>query len=62
LQADGTYDFTHMFEDIRSYLKGADIVTANLETTISNKEKGYGGYPRFRTPEALLPALTVCRL
>ena len=56
-QADGSYDFTHMFEDIRPYLKGADIAAANLETTISNKEKGYGGYPMFRTPEELLPAL-----
>lgn len=56
-QADGTYDLTHLFEDISSYLKGADIVTANLETTISNDEMGFGGYPRFRTPEALLPAL-----
>ena len=29
-QADGSYDFTHMFEDIRPYLKGADIAAANL--------------------------------
>lgn len=57
LQADGTYDLTHVFEDIRPYLEGADIVTANLETTISNPEHGYGGYPKFRSPEALLTAL-----
>ena len=57
LQADGSYDFNHFFEDIRPYLEGADIVTGNLETTISNEEKGYGGYPMFRTPAALLPAL-----
>jgi poly-gamma-glutamate capsule biosynthesis protein CapA/YwtB (metallophosphatase superfamily) len=56
-KADGTYDFTQLFEDIKPYLEGADIVTANLETTISNDEKGYGGYPMFRTPEALLSAL-----
>jgi poly-gamma-glutamate synthesis protein (capsule biosynthesis protein) len=57
LQADGTYDFNHFFNDIKPYLEGADIVTGNLETTISNQEKGYGGYPTFRTPEALLQAL-----
>jgi poly-gamma-glutamate capsule biosynthesis protein CapA/YwtB (metallophosphatase superfamily) len=56
-QSDGTYDFTHFFEDIMPYLEGADIVTGNLETTISNDEKGYGGYPMFRTPEELLQAL-----
>jgi poly-gamma-glutamate capsule biosynthesis protein CapA/YwtB (metallophosphatase superfamily) len=57
LQADGSYDYNHFFGDIKPYLTGADIVTGNLETTISNKEKGYGGYPMFRTPEALLQAL-----
>jgi poly-gamma-glutamate capsule biosynthesis protein CapA/YwtB (metallophosphatase superfamily) len=56
-RSDSTYDYTHFFEDIRPYLEGAEIVTGNLETTISNDEKGYGGYPMFRTPEELLQAL-----
>ena len=57
LQADGTYHFNHFFEDIQPYLKGADIVMGNLETTISNEEKGYSGYPNFRSPAALIEAL-----
>ena len=52
-----SYDFTKFFEHIGPYLEGADIVAGNLETTISNAQKGYGGYPMFRTPEDLLPAL-----
>ncbi|HZK35194.1 MAG TPA: CapA family protein [Bacillota bacterium] len=55
--ADG-YDFRHFFDDIKPYLEGADIAMANLETTISNNEKGYGGYPMFRTPEEILGALS----
>jgi len=57
LKDDGTYDFDHFFEHIRPYLENADITIGNLETTISNDEKGYGGYPMFRTPEAILDAL-----
>ena len=57
LQADGSYEFKHFFDDIKPYLEGADIVMGNLETTVSNDEKGYGGYPLFRTPESMLEAL-----
>lgn len=57
LQEDGSYDFKHFFDDIKPYLEGADIVMGNLETTVSNDEKGYGGYPLFRTPESMLEAL-----
>jgi len=56
-KADGTYNYDHFFKDIKPYLEDGDIVIGNLETTISNDEKGYGGYPMFRTPEALIPAL-----
>ncbi len=57
LKSDGTYDFTPIFNDIKPYLQDGDLVLANLETTISDPQHGYGGYPRFRTPEELLPAL-----
>ena len=56
-ESDGTYDFTGVFEDIRSYLEEADIVLGNLETTISTDEKGYTAYPRFRSPISLITAL-----
>jgi len=54
---DGTYDFRDVFQDVKPYLEKADITMGNLETTISNDEIGYTGYPRFRTPEAILDAL-----
>lgn len=57
LAQDGNYNFDHFFTDIKPYLEGADIVMGNLETTISNEEVGYGGYPMFRCPEQLLQSL-----
>lgn len=57
LKADGTYDFSEFFVPISDYLSAADFTLANLETTISTDERGYSGYPCFKTPESLLPAL-----
>lgn len=57
-QSDGSYNFHDMFTDIKPYIESADIAIGNLETTISNDEIGYFAYPRFRTPEALIPALS----
>ena len=56
-QPDGTYDFSECFAPIAEYLSAADFTLANLETTISTEERGYSGYPCFKSPEALLPAL-----
>jgi poly-gamma-glutamate capsule biosynthesis protein CapA/YwtB (metallophosphatase superfamily) len=56
-EADGTYDFTGVFEDIKPYLEEADIAMGNLETTISTDDIGYTAYPRFRSPESLISAL-----
>jgi len=56
-QADGSYDFNPVFEKIKPFLENADITIGNFETTVSTPEKGYSGYPRFRSPAALLEAL-----
>lgn len=48
-----TYDFSYVFEDIKSYISEADISIGNLETTFAGKAKGYSNYPRFNTPEQL---------
>lgn len=49
----GTYDFSYVFEDIKSYISQADIAIGNLETTFAGKDRGYSNYPRFNTPEQL---------
>lgn len=48
-----TYDFSYVFEDIKDYIKNADIAIGNLETTFSGSNVGYSGYPTFNTPEQL---------
>ena len=53
----GTYNFNPMFNGIKHIIQPADIAICNLETTISGKERGYSGYPRFNAPEELLEAI-----
>ena len=50
-----SYNYEPNFRYIRPYLADADINIVNLETTLSGKP--YGGYPRFRTPDAYFYAL-----
>ena len=49
----GEYDFSYVFEDIKQYIKTADLAIGNLETTFAGPERGYTSYPTFNTPEAL---------
>lgn len=56
-QADGGYDFSPSFAYIAPHLAEADLVVANLETTLAGPAGGYQGYPRFRAPDALGLAL-----
>lgn len=48
-----TYDFSYVFENIKTYIKTADIAIGNLETTFAGKSIGYSSYPTFNTPESL---------
>ena len=48
-----TYDFSYMFENVKQYLKDADIAIGNLETTFAGSKRKYSGYPNFNTPESL---------
>lgn len=56
--ATGTYDFSHVFTNIKDYIKDADISVGNLETTFSGASRGFSGYPLFNTPEQLGKALS----
>lgn len=55
-QADGTFDYTEVFADVAPYFAAADLVVANLETTLTDSDN-YAGYPCFRSPIALAAAL-----
>lgn len=51
------YDFSYVYEDIKSYTKSSDITIGSLETTFAGKERGYSNYPTFNTPDSLAKAL-----
>lgn len=53
----GTYDFSKTFEDVKPYLKKADLTIGNLETVFGGSESGYSGYPMFNTPDSLAKTL-----
>jgi len=57
LQEDGSFDFKPVFQHIKTYIQQADIAIGNLETTISTPEKGFFGFPRFRSPKEVIEAL-----
>lgn len=56
-EASKTYDFSHVFTDIKEHLNTADFAIGNLETTFAGEERGYSGYPTFNTPSAFGVAL-----
>ncbi len=53
------YDFNFLFSEIKSEING-DINICNLETTLAGPERGYCGYPNFRSPDAILDAVKKC--
>lgn len=52
-----TYDFSHMFTNVKEQITQADIAIGNLETTFAGEQRKYSGYPTFNTPDALGTAL-----
>ncbi|MGI6307844.1 MAG: CapA family protein [Dethiobacteria bacterium] len=58
LESEDRYDFQENFSYISSYLKKADFVIGNLETTLAGEEYGgYSGYPLFNSPPELAGVL-----
>jgi len=51
------YDFSYVFDDIKSYTSASDITIANLETSFAGKDVGYSNYPTFNSPDSLATAL-----
>ncbi len=47
---DGSYDFSFLFDNIRDFLKAADIKAINQETIFGGNQLGFSGFPRFNSP------------
>lgn len=57
-QADGSYDFSEIFQYLTPYVSAADYAVINLETTLCGTSNGYAysGYPKFNCPDAIVDA------
>lgn len=55
--ADGTRDYSPIFQYLTGYLDGYDYNIANLETTFGGDSYPYQGNPRFNTPDAFMDAV-----
>lgn len=57
-KADGSYDYTPVFEQVKPLFAKSDYVVGSFETTCSGKEAGYThADTSFNTPDELLSAL-----
>ncbi len=49
-KADGTYEYSHIFEKLQPLFKNADIAVIGQETVFGGEHLGYSGYPLFNSP------------
>jgi poly-gamma-glutamate synthesis protein (capsule biosynthesis protein) len=55
--ANGSYDFSPVYEQVKEYLSAADLTIANLETVLAGNTKSFSGYPQFNSPNEYVDAL-----
>ena len=48
--ADGTRDYSFLFEPLAAHLEYADIKMINQETIFAGNERGFSGFPYFNSP------------
>lgn len=53
LQADGSYNFDHVFAHIANDLQGQDIKVLNQESVLGGNIAPYSGYPTFNGPQEM---------
>lgn len=56
-QADGTYNYDHLFAPTKELVEAADLALVNQEVILGGPELGYSGYPRFNAPYEVADAL-----
>ncbi len=49
-QADGSYDFSHLFRYLQPRIQNADLAVIGQETIFAGEAAGYSGYPLFNSP------------
>lgn len=56
--AKDSFDFNPVYRFVKPYLEQADFTFGNLETVIGKKGSTYSGYPRFKSPQEYISALS----
>jgi len=52
-EADGTFDFSPIYTEVKPIVQEADLAFINQETVMAGESYGYSGYPAFNTPQSL---------
>ena len=56
-KADGSYNYDHLYSNLKDIISAADIAVINQETILGGKAFPYSGYPRFNSPHEIGTAL-----
>lgn len=57
MQEDGSYNFDHLYDEIKDDITAADIAVVNQETILGGRDLKYSGYPAFNSPTEIGDAL-----
>ncbi|MFT4144559.1 MAG: DUF4846 domain-containing protein [Mobilitalea sp.] len=52
-QEDGTYNYDHLYTNLKDEISEADIAVINQETILGGNQFPYSGYPNFNSPEEI---------
>lgn len=52
-QEDGTYNYDHLYANLKDEISEADIAVINQETILGGDQFPYSGYPNFNSPEEI---------
>ena len=52
-QEDGTYNYDHLYTNLKQEISEADIAVINQETILGGDQFPYSGYPNFNSPEEI---------
>ena len=50
INEDGSYNYDHLYENIREDIMAADVAVINQETILGGDDFKYSGYPNFNSP------------
>lgn len=53
LQDDGSYNYDHLFKNVKEQMENADISLANQEVILGGTDLGISAYPAFNAPQEL---------